>query len=562
MSVKQMKNSGKKKAGAKTDLFEVKKTAKPLRSNAVKRHAKPAKGKTYAKRAKSPNGYCWWAAPLLLLSVVVVALLGVLACREYVAYASFQTQVESALNDTFFDGVCVDNWEMTGLNLADALTAFDARVESGYRNRSLYFDTGDDESFLLTCEELGYKSNYENVIGEAWHYGRSGSLEERYRSINDVSANKITFSVARTLYDPEKLRTVTDRIAQKYTREMKNAGITDFDFSTRTFLFSQEVSGSYVDGDALYRQACALLDNGGGILTIKIERQEPTITVADVRSYYGKITEAVKSGLLISLNGVKVFIPASQSGVPKNGDLSTLIGTEQRVKIIDLNEQRRRAVASIRAVVREEQKAKEAEFWANIEEGKKYEGVVKSITSYGAFVDLGGVDGMVHSTELSWKRIKHPSEVVNIGDTISVYVKNFDPETKRISLGYKTEETNPWNVFMNTYKVGDVAKVKIVSLMDFGAFAEVVPGTDGLIHISQIADRKINKPADVLEIGQEVDAKIIDIDTEKRKISLSIRALLEENAEKAEAEDNAEADNAAEAENNTEAENNSEAENK
>ena len=248
----------------------------------------------------------------------------------------------------------------------------------------------------------------------------------------------------------------------------------------------------------------------------------------------GKIVEAVKSGVLISLDGVRVFIPASQSGVPKSGDLNTLIGTTQRVKIIDLNEQRRRAVASIRAVAKEEQKAKEADFWANIEKNKKYEGVVKSLTSYGAFVDLGGVDGMVHSTELSWKRIKHPSEVVAIGDTINVYVKDFDPESKRISLGYKTEETNPWNVFLNTYSVGDVAKVKIVSLMDFGAFAEVVPGTDGLIHISQIADRKIDKPSDVLEVGQEVDAKIIDIDTEKRKISLSIRALLEASAEEAE----------------------------
>jgi len=242
----------------------------------------------------------------------------------------------------------------------------------------------------------------------------------------------------------------------------------------------------------------------------------------------GRVAEAVKSGVLISLGGVKVFIPASQSGVPKNGDLNTLLGTTQRVKIIDLNEQRRRAVASIRAVAREEAKAKEADFWANIEKDKKYDGVVKSLTSYGAFVDLGGVDGMVHSTELSWKRIKHPSEVVNVGDAITVYVKDFDAEAKRISLGYKTEETNPWNVFLNTYNVGDTATVKIVSLMDFGAFAEVVPGTDGLIHISQIADRKISKPSDVLEVGQEVNAKIIDIDTEKRKISLSIRALLEE----------------------------------
>ena len=161
------------------------------------------------------------------------------------------------------------------------------------------------------------------------------------------------------------------------------------------------------------------------------------------------------------------------------------------------------------------------------------------MTSYGAFVDLGGVDGMVHSTELSWKRIKNPAEVVSIGETITVFVKDFDKEAKRISLGYKTEETNPWNVFMNKYQLGDVAEVKVVSLMTYGAFAEVVPGTDGLIHISQIADRKIDKPSDVLEVGQVVNAKIVSIDTDKHQIGLSIRALLEDNGEDAADEENA-----------------------
>lgn len=242
----------------------------------------------------------------------------------------------------------------------------------------------------------------------------------------------------------------------------------------------------------------------------------------------GKIREAVKGGVIMNYDGIRVFIPASHSGVPKDGDLNTLVGTVQRVKIIDVNEQRRRAVASIRDVLREERKEKEAKFWEEIEIGKEYDGVVKSMTSYGAFVDLGGVDGMVHSSELSWKRIKHPSDVVSLGETVHVFVKDFDREAKRISLGYKTEATNPWNIFREQYSVGDVAEVKIVSLLPFGAFAEVVPGTDGLIHISQIADRKLSKPGDVLEIGQVVRAKIIDIDDEKHKISLSIRALLDE----------------------------------
>ena len=183
-------------------------------------------------------------------------------------------------------------------------------------------------------------------------------------------------------------------------------------------------------------------------------------------------------------------------------------------------------VGSIRAVTNELRKAAQEKIWSEIEVGKKYHGVVKSLTSYGAFVDIGGVDGMVHVSELSWNRIKNPAEVVKVGDEIEVFVISYDPEKKKISLGYKTPETNPWNIFLNQYKVGDVVKVKIVKLMTFGAFAEIIPGVDGLIHISQIADRRIGKPEDVLSEGQEVDAKIIDIDAENKRISLSIRALL------------------------------------
>ena len=172
--------------------------------------------------------------------------------------------------------------------------------------------------------------------------------------------------------------------------------------------------------------------------------------------------------------------------------------------------------------------------WNEIEVGKQYHGTVKSLTSYGAFVDIGGVDGMVHVSELSWNRIKNPSEVVKVGDEIDVYVIALDPEKRKISLGYKTEATNPWTLFNNQFQVGDVAKVKIVKLMTFGAFAEIIPGVDGLIHISQIADRRIGKPEDVLSEGQEVDAKIIDIDQEHKRISLSIRALLAPAADEAE----------------------------
>ena len=242
----------------------------------------------------------------------------------------------------------------------------------------------------------------------------------------------------------------------------------------------------------------------------------------------GKIVEAVKGGVIALTNANRVFIPGAHTGVPKDGDLTALVGQTVRFKIIEIKDRQHRAYGSMRTVLREERKARETAFWAEIEIGKQYTGVVKSMTTYGAFVDLGGVDGMVHTSELSWARIKSPADVVSIGETLTVYVKDFDAEKKRISLGYKTAESNPWYIFTNKYAIGDVATVKVVNMMPFGAFAEIVEGVDGLINISQIAKERIAKPADVLALGQEVDAKIIDINEEKHTVSLSIRALLEE----------------------------------
>ena len=261
----------------------------------------------------------------------------------------------------------------------------------------------------------------------------------------------------------------------------------------------------------------------------------------------GKVVEVIKGGVNVLVGATKVFVPASQTGVAKDGDLAVLKGQEVSLKVIEIKGNR--AIGSIRVVQRELRRANEAAFWENIEEGKVYTGTVKSMTAYGAFVDLGGVDGMVHKTELSWKPIASPAAVVSVGDEITVFVKSFDAEKKRISLGYKTDDTNPWYLFTSKYAVGDVASVKIVSLMPFGAFAEIADGVDGLIHISQIAQQKIGKPADVLEVGQVVDAKIIAIDEEKQKISLSIRALLDEAQAAAEAmpEEAAEAQEAEEA---------------
>ena len=242
----------------------------------------------------------------------------------------------------------------------------------------------------------------------------------------------------------------------------------------------------------------------------------------------GVITEENKGGLVASVKGVRVFIPASQSGVAKGGDMAGMVGKTVSLKITEVNRARRRVIGSIRAVNAEERKANREKIWNEIEVGAKYHGVVKSLTSYGAFVDIGGVDGMVHVSELSWNRIKTPADVVKVGDEIDVYVISFDAEKHKISLGYKTAEMNPWNQFMTNYSVGDVVDAKIVKLMTFGAFAEILPGVDGLIHISQIADRRIGKPEDVLAEGQDVQVKITDVDAENKRISLSIRALLED----------------------------------
>ncbi len=240
----------------------------------------------------------------------------------------------------------------------------------------------------------------------------------------------------------------------------------------------------------------------------------------------GKVVESNKGGVVVMIKGIRVFVPASQTGLPKETEMTTLVGETVKLRVTEVNQSRRRVVGSIRAVQYEERKAKAAAIWDTIEEGKHYTGTVKSMTSYGAFVDIGGIDGMVHVSELSWNRIHQPSDVLTIGQEVDVYVISFDAEKRKISLGYRTMQDNPWVKFTTNYAVGEEVEVKIVKLMTFGAFAQIIPGVDGLIHISQIADRRIAKTEDVLTVGQTVNVRITDIDNDKKKVSLSIRALL------------------------------------
>nr|MBE6544763.1 bifunctional 4-hydroxy-3-methylbut-2-enyl diphosphate reductase/30S ribosomal protein S1 [Oscillospiraceae bacterium] len=276
------------------------------------------------------------------------------------------------------------------------------------------------------------------------------------------------------------------------------------------------------------------VEDGKGIATVSKKRVDADNSWVVLKDAFdngvdleGKIVSAIKGGVLLSYLGNTVFIPASQTGIAKGGDLSVLVGTTQKVRILEFDVNRKKALGSIKVILNEEKKAKEEAVWATLEVGNQYTGIVKNLTNYGAFVDIGGVDGMVHNSELSWKKIKHPSQVISVGQEIKVYIKELDVEKKRISLGYKTQDMDSWYKFTQQYNEGDVVSAKIVSIMPFGAFAEVFEDVDGLIHISRISTERINSPADVLKVGDVVDVKIIEIDNENRKLALSIRALIE-----------------------------------
>ncbi len=240
----------------------------------------------------------------------------------------------------------------------------------------------------------------------------------------------------------------------------------------------------------------------------------------------GTVKEVIKGGMIIKAFGYDIFVPASQASVRRNADLSVYVGKEVPFKIIEIR-RRRNIIGSCKAMLKEQEDAAAAKIWENIAVGDKFMGTVKSLTGFGAFVDIGGVDGMVHISELSWQRIKHPSEVVKVGDTIEVYVKALDTEKKKISLGYKKADENPWTIFLNNYNIGDTVNVEIANIVDYGAFAHICAGVDGLIHISQISYDRIEKPQDVLSTGQKVDVKITDIDLDKKRVSLSIKALID-----------------------------------
>ena len=276
-----------------------------------------------------------------------------------------------------------------------------------------------------------------------------------------------------------------------------------------------------------------------GVDTLSRDRFEPQKGMKDVSEaaengtvMEGDVMEANKGGVVVNVKGVRVFVPRSQATMRRDEDYTKLVG--QHVKLVITECAGRKIVGSINKVTAEENKAKRDEFWKNVEVDKQYTGVVKSLTSYGAFVDIGGVDGLCHISELSWNNIKHPSEVVSVGDTIEVYVKSYDPENQKVSLGYKKEEDNPWEKLKNEYPIGSEFEAPVVSITKFGAFVRILPGIDGLVHISEISNERVNKVSDVLKVGDMVKVKLINVDFDRKRISLSMKACLNEAAEDAE----------------------------
>ncbi len=293
-----------------------------------------------------------------------------------------------------------------------------------------------------------------------------------------------------------------------------------------------DVAAQFKVGDTIEAQVIKTNDvEGTATLSRKrMEAQKAWQQISDAEEsgaiLAGKISSAVNGGVVVTYESNRIFIPASQITSDREADLSLFVGQTVQFKIIEVDKRRRRVIGSVKRASSEMRKEAREKILAEIEVGKHYEGTVRSLTSYGAFVDIGGVDGMVHITELSWSKLRHPNEVVNVGDVIDVYVKDFNEETGRISLGYKDPNANPMDAFRNNYNVDDIIDAKIVKLMKYGAFAEIIPGIDGLIHISEIAPEHIEKVSDKLKVGDVVSAKIIEIDFERNRISLSIKAAL------------------------------------
>lgn len=284
-------------------------------------------------------------------------------------------------------------------------------------------------------------------------------------------------------------------------------------------------------GDVITADVLKLNDGLGNVLLsykkakLRENRKEFEKKVKENEIIETNIIQVSEKGLITQIDGIRVFIPLSLSGIPRGEDINSYKGKKVRLRINEYDLKNNKVIGSIKSVLDEEKKKKQEEFWNNVEIGKKYEGIVASLSTYGAFVDLGTVQGLLHVSEISWDRNIKPNEILKQGEKIKVTIVDLDKENRRIKLGYDEKGPNPWGQIENKYHIGDIVKVKIVKMMPFGVFVEIEPAIEGLVHISQIVERKITKPEEELKLNQHVNAKIIDMNIEQQRIELSIKEL-------------------------------------
>ena len=305
------------------------------------------------------------------------------------------------------------------------------------------------------------------------------------------------------------------------------------------FQDGKTVEESFHEGDKIKVEVLKVNDGEGNVVLSqkKIIKHKIWKEIEDAYQNKKEVTgvgkEVIKGGVLADIRGISAFVPASQLSVRYVADLSTFVGQDLRLRILETDKRRSRVVASQRVILEEEAAEQRNKVWDNIQEGQKITGEVKRLTNFGAFVDIGGVDGLIHISDLAWGHIRSPKEVVSEGQKVEVLVLSADRENNRISLGYKQTKPHPWDHIEEKYPVGQIFEGKIVRLASFGAFVELEPGVDGLVHISQISDKHVNKGEDVLKTGETVSVKVLNVKPRERRISLSIREAAEKKQEEA-----------------------------
>ena len=371
---------------------------------------------------------------------------------------------------------------------------------------------------------------------------RMSELENKTLAPEEENNEDFMQQVEATMVRIRPGQTVTGKVVQITDDEVSvNIGYKADGLIKREDLVDQDVKL----GDEIEVEVVKVNDGEGNVLLsqrniVNRKAWDALMAKNEAGEYVEAVgKEAVKGGLIALVDGIRAFVPASQLSQRYVDKISEFVGKAMKLKIIEVDEQKKRIVASRKAVVAEEAAAKKKEVWDKLEEGMVIHGIVRRLTDFGAFVDLGGVDGLSHITDLSWGRVKHPSDVVKPNQEVDVKILSLDRDRDRIQLGYKQMQPRPWDNAAEKYPEGSIVEGKVVRITDFGAFVELEPGLDGLVHISQCARTRIAKVEDAVQVGQKVNVKVLSVDPEKKRISLSIRQALEDeealNAEASEA---------------------------